>query len=262
MDKNIVWFDLETTGINVAVDRVIEICMIKTDLDGNEIDSFYSMINPGSDIVWRQEAIDKHSITPDDVAKSPMFKHIAKDILSFIGDSSIGGYNALRFDVPVLVEEFMRCGIIFNHRDRSIIDPFLIYTKYEKRDLSSAYTKYTGKTLNNAHRAENDIRATMEIFQAQVKLYDISNDPDTINRDVNESRLNQVDLSGKFKFAEIEGKRDIVFNFGKWSGKSFREVYEKDSNYIEWMISKGEFTKETKIIAKKLLLKMRTETPL
>ena len=258
--KSIVWFDLETTGVNTATDRIIEICMIKTDLDGNETDRFYSLVNPGPNVEWRQEAIDKHGITPDTLEDQNRFEYIAKEVVDFIGDSDLGGYNALYFDIPMLTEELMRAGIVFNHRSRAVIDPFLIYSKYERRDLSTAYTKYTGKTLEGAHRAENDIRATMEIFQAQRKLYDMPQTVEEIDKVVNESRQTQVDLSGKFKFAEINGKREIIFNFGKWNGKPFREVYETDSRYIEWMIDKGEFSKETKIIARKLLEKMRAET--
>jgi DNA polymerase-3 subunit epsilon len=259
MAKSIVWFDLETTGVNTATDRIIEICMIKTDFEGNEIASFYSLVNPGTGIEWRQEAIDKHGITPDMLEDQDRFEFIAKEVMDFIGDSDLGGYNALYFDIPMLTEEFMRAGLVFNPRGKAVIDPFIIYSKYERRDLSTAYTKYTGKTLEGAHRAETDIRATMEIFQAQRKLYDMPGSAVEIDQVVNESRQTQVDLSGKFKFAEINGKKEVVFNFGKWMGKPFKEVYEADSRYIEWMIDKGEFAKETKIIARKLVEKMKAE---
>lgn len=262
MAKSIVWFDLETTGVNTATDRIIEICMIKTDLEGNEISSFYSLVNPGPGIEWRQEAIDKHGITPDMLEDQDRFEFIAKEVLDFIGDSNLGGYNALYFDIPMLTEEFMRAGLVFDHRSKAVIDPFLIYSKYERRDLSTAYKKYTGKTLEGAHRAEADIRATMEIFQAQQKLYDMPQTPEEIDQVVNESRKTQVDLGGKFKFADVNGKKEVIFNFGKWAGKSFRQVYVEDARYIEWMIDKGEFAKETKIIARKLLEKLKAEPPM
>jgi DNA polymerase-3 subunit epsilon len=236
--------------------------MIKTDFEGNEIASFYSLVNPGTGIEWRQEAIDKHGITPDMLEDQDRFEFIAKEVMDFIGDSDLGGYNALYFDIPMLTEEFMRAGLVFNPRGKAVIDPFIIYSKYERRDLSTAYTKYTGKTLEGAHRAETDIRATMEIFQAQRKLYDMPGSAVEIDQVVNESRQTQVDLSGKFKFAEINGKKEVVFNFGKWMGKPFKEVYEADSRYIEWMIDKGEFAKETKIIARKLVEKMKAEPPM
>lgn len=262
MEKNIIWFDLETTGVNTSTDRIIEICMVKTDFNGNELGSYYTLVNPGLNVEWRKEAIDKHGITPEDVSDQDSFAYIAKEVIDFIGDCHLGGYNALYFDIPMLAEELMRAGIVFNYRDRAVLDPFLIYSKYERRDLSTAYTKYTGKTLDGAHRAETDIRATMEIFNAQRHLYDMPGSPEEIDKVVNESRQNQVDLAGKFKFAEINGKRDIIFNFGKWAGKPFREVYEADSRYIDWLIDKGEFSKETKIIAKKLLEKMKAEPKL
>lgn len=258
-DKDIVWFDLETTGVNTSKDRVIEICLVKTDLKGNEKDMFYSLVNPGADVQMSKEAEEKHGISLESLKDKDPFEFIAKDVYDFIKDCDLGGYNILRFDIPILVEEFMRAGIVFNHRKVNVIDPFLIYTKYEKRDLSTAYTKYTGKSLEGAHAAEADIRATMEIFKAQKELYDMPHHPKEINDQVNESRKDLVDLSGKFKFSDINGKREIVFNFGKWKGISFKEVFEKDSRYFEWMINKGEFSKETKIIAKKLLEKMRGE---
>jgi len=259
--KNIVWFDLETTGVNTSSDRIIEIAMIKTDSEGNEIDSFQSLVNPGPDAVMREEAQDKHGISPEQLKDAPQFDLIAKEVLDFIDDSDLGGYNALYFDVPMLVEEFMRSGIAFSHRQRAVVDPFLIYSKYERRDLSTAYKKYTGKDSEGAHRADVDIRATMEIFQKQKELYDMPTTAKEIDDVVNESRKDQVDLSGKYKFAEINGKREIVFNFGKNKGKPFKEVYETDARYIQWIIDKGEFSKEVKIISRKLLEKMRAENP-
>ena len=259
MEKDIVWFDLETTGVNTSSDRIIEICMIKTDAQGNEIGVYHKLVHPGSEIEMRQEAVDKHGITYEMLEGKDTFDMIAKEVFDFIGDSNLGGYNALYFDVPMLVEEFMRCGIAFSHRQRAVIDPFLIYSKYERRDLSSAYKKYTGKGLEGAHRADVDIRATMEVFNKQKELYDMPTTAEEIDEVVNESRKSQVDLSGKYKIAEIDGKKEIVFNFGKNKGRTFKEVYETDSRYIEWMIDKGEFSKEVKIISRKLLEKMRAE---
>jgi len=252
--KNIVWFDLETTGISTASDRIIEICMIKTDFDGNEIEKYHELINPG-DVQMRPEAQDKHGISPEMLEGKPTFEEIASEINDFIGDCDLGGYNALFFDVPFLAEEFMRCGIIFNHRGRAVMDPFLIYSNYEKRDLTNAYKKYTGKTLEGAHRADVDIKATMEIFQKQRELYNMPNTAEEIDKVVNTRRADQVDLGGKLKFAEVGGKRTIVFNFGKNKGKPFKEVFEMDSRYIDWIIDKGEFSKELKVICKKLVEK-------
>lgn len=259
MSETIVWFDLETTGIKIATDRIIEICMIKTDLEGNEIASYYSLVNPGPGVESSQAAIDKHGITKEMLEDCDSFDFIAQSVVDFIGDSHLGGYNVIFFDIPMLVEELMRSGIVFNYRNRSIIDPYLIYTKYEGRTLEAAYKKYTGKILENAHRAENDIRATMEIFDAQKKLYEMPDSLAEIDAEVNEPMKNRVDLNGKFKFAEIDGKKEIIFSFGKYEGRPFREVFEKDQRYLEWLIDKGEFPTETKIIAKKIMNRMKAE---
>jgi DNA polymerase-3 subunit epsilon len=258
-EKSIVWLDLETTGVNTVTDRIIEICLIKTDLYGNEIAKFYSLVNPGSDVEIKPEAFAKHGISKQDLEDQDGFGFIASEIISFIGDSYLGGYNILYFDIPMLVQEFLRAGVVFEYRDRPVIDPFLIYTKYEPRNLESVYKRLTGKDLEGAHRAENDILATIEIFDRQREIYELPETIEELDSFVNESRKDMVDISGKLKFAEIDGKREIVFNFGKWKGISFRRVFEKDKNYIEWMYDKGEFSKDTKIIVKKLLDKCRQE---
>ena len=258
MKKNIVWFDLETTGISTTSDRIIEICMIKTDFDGNEIETYNQLVNPGN-VEMRPEAEDKHGISLEMLKDKPTFEMIASEINDFIGDSDLGGYNALFFDVPFLCEEFMRCGIIFNHRSKAVMDPFLIYSNYEKRDLTSTYKKFTGKDLEGAHRAEADVRATMEIFQKQREVYPMAETAEAIDKEVNTRRADQVDLGGKLKFAEIDGKRTIVFNFGKHKGFAFETIYRNDSNYINWIIEKGEFSKELKVICTKLIARLRAE---
>lgn len=258
MKKNIVWFDLETTGISTSSDRIIEICMIKTDFDGNEIETYHSLVNPGK-VEMRAEAQDKHGISIEMLKDEPPFEQIASEIQDFIGDCDLGGYNALFFDVPFLCEEFMRCGIAFNHRGRAVMDPFLIYSNYEKRDLTSTYKKYTGKDLEGAHRAEADVRATMEIFQKQREVYAMPQTAEEIDKEVNTRRADQVDLGSKLKFAEVDGKRTIIFNFGKHKGKPFKEVFESDFHYITWIIEKGEFSKELKIICTKLIVKFKAD---
>ena len=254
--KNIVWFDLETTGISTTSDRIIEICMIKTDFDGNEIEKYHKLVNPGN-VEMRPEAEDKHGISKEMLEGKPSFEEIAREVNEFIGDCDMGGYNALFFDVPFLAEEFMRCGMVFNHRSRAVMDPFLIYSNYEKRDLTNAYKKYTGKELEGAHRAEVDIRATMEIFQKQREVYEMPQTAEEIDKVVNTRRADQVDLGSKLKFAEIDGKRTIIFNFGKHKGKPFKEVFEMDGRYIDWIIDKGEFSTELKVICKKLLQSLK-----
>jgi len=259
MAFTIVWFDVETTGVNTVSDRIIEISLVKTTHQGEVISTYESLVNPGS-VESRPEALEKHCITPEMLRDAPTFASIAREILEFIGDSDLGGYNALRFDIPILVEEFYRAGIPFNHRSRAVIDPLRIMSHYEPRDLGSTYKRLTGRDLDGAHRAHADVNATIEIFAAQQNLYvDMPRGISNIDGEVNDLRRDLVDLTGKFKFAEVDGKREIVITFGKWQGVPFRRVYEEDRRYIEWMIDKGEFSQETKIIAKKLLARMQNE---
>ena len=259
MTSTVVWFDVETTGVNVVLDRIIEISLVKTTTEGEVISTYESLVNPGG-VESRPEALEKHGITQEMLRDAPQFSQIAKEIVDFIGDSDLAGYNALRFDIPILVEELYRAGIPFNHRGRAIIDPFRIMSHYEPRDLGSTYKRLTGRDLEGAHRAQADVEATIEIFAAQRRLYPaMSDNIADIDREVNDLRADQVDLAGKLKFAEVNGKREIVFNFGKWQGVPFRQVYEEDRRYIEWLVDKGEFSQETKIIAKKLLARMQSE---
>ena len=259
MEKDIIWFDLESTGINTATDRVIEICMIKKTSLGKEIERFQSYVNPEG-MESRPEAIEKHGITPEMLADKPTFKTIAKKVNDFIGDCDLGGYNILYFDIPLLTQELFRSGIPFNHRSRKIIDPFLIQTAYEPRDLSSTYQRMTGKVLENAHAAEADIEATIEIFDCQKAKYSLPASHAEIEESSIKNRKDQVDLANRFKIAEIDGKREIVFNFGKNKGKIFKDVFSEDASYIDWMINKGDFALETKIIAKKLVARIQKET--
>jgi len=237
MTESIVWFDLETTGVNTVTDRIIEICLIKTDLKGNHIETFQTLVNPGKGVEMNPGAQEKHGISMEQLKDCEEFYFYAKEIYEFIGDSHLGGYNILYFDIPMLVEEFARAGIAFNHRSHKVIDPFLIYTKYEPRNLESYYQRLTGKTLEGAHRAEADILATVEIYEKQKEIFDLP-DIEELDSFVNEKRKDMVDLSGRLKFEEINGNRTIVFNFGKWKGTPFREVYETNGKKLKetgWM---------------------------
>tara|TARA_R110001592_G_scaffold120545_1_gene324912 strand:- start:4371 stop:5147 length:777 start_codon:yes stop_codon:yes gene_type:complete len=258
MVESIVWFDLETTGLNTVKDRIIEICLIKTDLNGNLIKTYKTLVNPGPNAEISPGAQDKHGISIEELRDYDEFHVFANEIVDFIGDSHLGGYNILYFDIPVLVEELARVGILFNHRKHKVIDPFLIYTKYEPRNLESYYERITGKKLKGAHRAETDVAATIEIFESQKEKYKLPSVQE-IDQLVNAKRYTNVDIAGKLAFDE-NGK--IIINFGKHKGKDFKYVYETDSNYLDWIINKGEFHAETKIIVKKLKSKMEKEIDL
>lgn len=256
--KNVVWFDIETTGLSTSKDRIIEICLIKTDFEGQELDKFYSLVNPEG-VPSRPEALEVHGIQDRDLLDAPTFRELAPVILEFTEGCDLGGYNMLYFDLPLLVEEMMRAGKVFKWRDRNMLDPFLIQTQYEPRDLGSTYKRMTGKELQGAHGAEADVRATAEIFAKQLDAYGMPRSASAIHGEVLNDRSDMVDLSRKFKLGTVNGRAEVVIDFGKWKGKSFRHVYEQDAKYIDWMIDKGEFTLETKIIAKKLLARMQAE---
>ena len=257
----IVWIDLETTGISRTEDRIIEICMIKTDADGNEIDKFYSLINPEG-TKSRSEALDKHGIQDSELEDKPTFRSLAKEMVDFIGDADLGGYNLFYFDLPFIIEEFIRSGIVFDYRSKNIIDPYKAIIKYESRDLESVYRRLFGTELEGSHRAENDIRATMKVFEKQKEIYGLSEDLNEIDLDINPERSGMIDSDGKFVIEEIDGKKQVVFNFGKYKGKSFKTVYETDSRYIDWFINMGDFASESKMYAKKMINKISAETPM
>ena len=232
--KHIVWFDVETTGLDIVNDRIVEICLVKTDYELNVIETFYSLIKPPLDTVWSENAIEKHKITPDAVKNSPAWEDIAKDIFNFIGDNDLGGYNILKFDIPMISEEFLRCKIAFNFKKLNIIDPYILYNKMEKRDLVSAYKKFTGNDLENAHKATDDIHATIDIFKAQKELWNLG-DIESVN-EIIQGDLDYVDPQGKLKYVKIEGgKNVVVFNFGKYKDKSVQYVLENDPKYIDWL---------------------------
>jgi DNA polymerase-3 subunit epsilon len=252
LEKPIVFFDVETTGLDISEDRIIEICAIKINPDKNK-ERFYSLINPeGKEI--SEGAQEKHQILPSDLEDEPTFKELADDILAFFKDCDLGGYNVGKFDIPMLNEEFLRCGKFFDVRNSKIIDPYVIVTKKEPRTLEGVYKHYTGKEMENAHKAEVDINATIEVFEKQTELYE---DLDNI-QDIHKFSFGDrvvLDLSGKFKY-DSETK-NIKFNFGKWNGKTIEEVFRADKNYFHWIIEKSKMTRDTKLVASKLLKKLQ-----
>jgi DNA polymerase-3 subunit epsilon len=237
MNRDIVFFDLETTGLDISMDRIIELCLVKLKTDGTT-EKYYSRVNPG-EVEIGKEAYAKHGISNEDLISEPFFKDIAEDVMNFLKDCDLGGYNMVRFDLPFLTQELLR-------------DPLLIYNKLEPRDLESAYTKYTGKVLENAHNAEADILATIEIFKAQKKEYNLSDDNAEIENIILEDKSDWVDLSGKYKY---NSQKEIIFTFGKHKNKLVKDICAIDPNYLKWIIEGGKFTEETKLITKKMLNK-------
>ena len=251
LTKPIVFIDLETTGINIVADRIIEICMLKILPDNSKIIKTYR-INPTIPIPYFSTLI--HGIKDEDVKESPTFALMAKTIANFINDCDLAGYNAIKFDIPMLVEEFCRVRINFDLKNIKIVDVQNIFHKMEQRNLIAAYKFYCGKELVGAHGAEADTIATYEVLKAQLDKYKDSEITDkkgkvfkpVVNEIKNLSEFsyhnNNADLAGHIIFND---NNQEVFNFGKHKGKSVEEVFRKESSYYDWMM-KGEFPLSTK----------------
>lgn len=238
LTKPIVFFDIESTGLSVATDRIVEISVLKIFPDGTS-ECKTKRINPGMPIPAESTAI--HGIKDEDVKDCPLFKQYAKSLANYLEGCDIAGYNSTKFDIPLLAEEFERCGVDFDFFKRNIIDVQNIFHKMEQRTLSAAYKFYCGKELENAHAAEADTVATYEILKAQLEKYP------TLENDM--AKL--AEFSSKSKNLDFEGRIVLnsagkaIFNFGKHKGKLVTEVFAAEPSYYDWM-QKGEFTLNTK----------------
>ncbi len=244
----LIFFDLETTGTNINTDRIVEICYLKVYPNGNE-EAKTMRINPEMHIPEASSAI--HGIYDEDVADCPTFKDVAKDIAKDIEGCDIAGFNSNRFDVPVLVEEFLRVGIDIDLTKRKFIDVQVIYHKLEQRTLSAAYKFYCGKNLEDAHSAEADTRATYEVLKAQLDKY-----ADLLENDINflseySSYSKNVDFAGRIIY---DNNGVEIFNFGKYKGLSVSEVLRRDPGYFGWIMN-GDFTLNTKNVLTKIRLR-------
>jgi len=234
----IIFFDLETTGINIASDRIVEISYLKVDQNGNET-SRTLRLNPGMPIPEKVTAI--HGISDEDVKDAPTFNEVAKSLARDFEGCDLAGYNSVRFDIPLLAEEFLRSGVDIDLKRRKFVDVQVIFMKMEPRTLSAAYKFFANKELTNAHSAEADTRATYEILQAQLDRYsNLENDIGKLAEFSAHTR--NVDFAGRIVFNEDDVE---VFNFGKYKGKPVSEVLEKDPGYYGWMMN-GDFPLYTK----------------
>jgi len=251
LTRPLVIFDLETTGVNIATDRIVEIAILKIFPDGRE-EFRRHLVNPGIPIPPQSTAI--HGISDDDVQDMPQFKELAGNINAFLQNCDLVGYNSIKFDIPVLVEEFLRVGIEFEMKNRRFIDVQNIFHKMEQRTLKAAYKFYCQKELLNAHSAEADTRATYEILKSQLDRYAETDYTDQEGK-VSKPVVNDVKALHDFSFytrnADLAGqiifnsKGDEVFNFGKHKGKTVEEVFRIEPSYYDWMM-KGEFLLSTK----------------
>lgn len=243
----IVFFDLEATGINVNSDRIVEICYLKVLPNGQE-DTKTFRVNPGMPIP--PESSEIHHIYDADVVDCPTFKEIGKLIAKDIEGCDIAGFNSNRFDIPMLVEEFLRNDIDLDLSKRKFIDVQVIFHKMEQRTLTAAYKFYCGKTLDGAHGAEADTRATYEVLKSQLDLYpDLQNDVQYLSEFSSFNR--NVDFAGKIV---LNDKDEEVFNFGKYKDKPVEEILKRDTGYYGWMMQ-GDFSLNTKNVLTRIRLR-------
>jgi len=244
-------FDLETTGIRVATDRIVEICIIRVETDNSSITKTFK-INPEMPIPLDATLI--HGISDEDVKDAPTFRELAVELYELFRDCDLSGYNSNKFDIPLLVEEFLRAGIDFDLRDRYFIDVQNIFHKMEPRNLRAAYMFYCEKELEDAHSAEADTMATFEILKAQIERYKdtrYKDDDGNISIPVKNDMKALHEFSYNTRFVDLVGhivfnaRQQEVFNFGKHKGKTVEEVFRAEPQYYDWMM-KAEFPLSTK----------------
>ena len=242
----VIFFDLETTGVNITTDRIVEISYLKVYPNGNEM-SRTMRINPEMHIPEQASAV--HGIYDDDVKDCPVFKQVAKEVANDFEGADIAGFNSNRFDVPLLAEEFLRAGVDLDMTRRKFIDVQVIFHKMEQRTLSAAVKFYCGKELEGAHSADADTRATYEVLQAQLDRYpELQNDIAWLSEF--SSHTNNVDFAGRIVYND---KGIEVFNFGKYKGIPVVEVLRRDPGYYSW-IMQGDFSLNTKQVLTRIKL--------
>ncbi len=261
LEKDLIFFDIEATGLNVIKDRIVQLAMIKFEPGKEEPTEWEMLINPGA-VLISEEAYNVHGISAEMVANKPTFPQLAEKIFAFIGDADLAGYNSDRYDIPMLMEEFARAGIELNMNIRRSVDVQKIFYKMEPRTLSAAYRLYCNKHIENAHDALADVRATVEVLQGQIARYDgvdymdgdgythpapIKNDITALSAFTNDKRV--VDATQRFKY---NNKGEVIFNFGKYAGKNAAEILKNDKQYYSWILNK-DFSAQVKQIVKNLV---------
>ena len=248
LTRPIVFFDLETTGINIATDKIVEISILKVFPNGNK-ESKTWLVNPEIEIP--QAAIDVHGITNEKVVTEPTFKELASKVNEMIADADLAGFNSNRFDIPLLAEELMRVGIDFDMNHRKAIDVQVIFHKKEQRTLSAGYQFYCGKVLEGAHGAEADTNATYEILLAQLDKYDdIENYVDALS-DFSTHGV-RADFAG---FILMNEEDQEIFSFGKYKGRTVEEVFNENPGYHNW-IQNADFPLYTKKVLREIKERM------
>lgn len=259
LTRDLIFFDIESTGLSVIRDRIVQIALVKYLAKGGT-EELTMLINPSIPI--SEEAMGVHGITPKDVANKPTFQQVAAELMKFIGNSDLAGYNSNRFDVPLLMEEFARVGMELDMSKRRSIDVQRIFYKMEPRTLAAALRFYCQKEIVNAHDALADVQATIDVYKGQLKMYEgvnaidndgnqiespIKNDVQAIHDFTND--LKTIDATQRLKY-NSDGV--VVFNFGKHQNKPVAETLVKDKPYYHWILNK-EFSSQVKQIVRKLV---------
>ncbi|MEM0992354.1 MAG: 3'-5' exonuclease [Bacteroidota bacterium] len=266
LDRDLCFFDLEATGLNVVRDRIIQIAVIKYFKDGREPAELSMLINPGIPI--SMEAMSVHGILPKDVANKPTFRQVAQEIFDFFGNADLGGYNSNRFDIPMLIEEFARVGMEFDMKGRRLVDVQRIFYKMEPRTLKAALKFYCGKNIENAHDAMADVRATIDVFKGQLERYENTNyedgDGNEIIRPIRNNMKAIHEFTNDLRFVDATQKLRydengvVVFNFGKYNNQPAAPALHKDRQYYHWILDK-EFSAQVKQAVKQLVKEYEKE---
>ena len=253
LKKPLCVFDLETTGVQITKDRIVQIAIIKIHPDGNELE-YNQIVNPEMEIP--QEICEIHGITNEMAKKAPTLKELAPAIMAFIGDADLAGFNSNKFDIPVLVEELIRVGVDADFSNKAFVDVQNIFHKMEQRTLSAACLFYTGKPMENAHDALFDTRVTWEVLKAQIERYDnLEGDVTFLSDFSRHSNFEMVDYAGRLAKNE---NGETIYNFGKHKGKTILQVNQSEPGYYGWMLE-ADFTNHTKLCLRKEMDKIKLE---
>ena len=265
LTRPLVFFDLETTGVNISADRIVEISLVKQMTDGCTESKTWRVrpvnvvLSPSGEVLHEEtipipeSATAVHHITNEDVANCKTFREIAPDVLSFIQDCDLAGYNSNHFDIPMLQEELLRNGFKVDlKKAHHFIDAFVIFQKHTPRTLTAAYLHYCGKNLEDAHSANADTEATREVLLRQLEVH--SDVPSTVTELEQYTNLQPfADLAGRLGYND---KGEITFNFGKYKGRTVREIFSSESSYYNWMMD-GDFPLYTKQIITDIMQEIR-----
>ncbi len=253
LERPLAIFDLETTGTNITSDRIVEIAIIKVQPDGTE-ENYCKRVNPEMPIPAVVSEI--HGIYDKDIQDAPTFKELANEIVAFIGDADLAGYNSNKFDIPVLAEELMRAGSDFDISKRRFVDVQNIFHKMEQRTLAAAYLFYCNKTIENAHNALYDAKATWDVLKAQIERYpDIKNDVIYLSEFSKAGNYNLLDFAGRLA---IDDKGEAIYNFGKHKGRTIKQVAQIEPGYYGWMLD-ADFPLYTKQCLRREMDKIKSE---